>query len=65
MDLHEAADFLVRMVLSYIVAPGRWDLADPDQVAELVEAELLAGVVAVRVRAAAGPRSVDNETKTT
>ena len=45
VDLHEAADFLVRMVLSYIVAPGRWDLEDPDQVAELVEAELLAGVV--------------------
>jgi AcrR family transcriptional regulator len=45
VDLHEAADFLVRMVLSYIVAPGRWDLENPDQVAELVEAELLAGVV--------------------
>jgi AcrR family transcriptional regulator len=45
VDLHEAADFLVRMVLSYIVAPGRWDLEDPEQVAELVEAELLAGVV--------------------
>jgi hypothetical protein len=26
-------------------APGRWDLDDPDQVAELVESELLAGVV--------------------
>jgi AcrR family transcriptional regulator len=45
LDLHEATDFLARMVLSYIVAPGRWDLDDPDQVAELVEAELLAGVV--------------------
>jgi AcrR family transcriptional regulator len=45
VDLQEAADFLARMVLSYIVAPGRWDLEDPDQVAELVEAELLAGVV--------------------
>ena len=45
VDLHEAADFLARMSLSYIAAPGRWDLDDPDQVAELVEAELLAGVV--------------------
>jgi AcrR family transcriptional regulator len=45
IDLHEAAEFLARMALSYIAAPGRWDLEDPDQVAELVEAELLAGVV--------------------
>jgi len=45
VDLHEAADFLARMALSYIAAPGRWDLEDPEQVAELVEAELLAGVV--------------------
>jgi AcrR family transcriptional regulator len=46
IDLGEAADFLARMVLSYIVAPGRWDLDDPDQVAQLVRSELLAGVVA-------------------
>jgi len=45
VDLREAADFLARMALSYIAAPGRWDLDDPEQVAELVEAELLAGVV--------------------
>lgn len=45
VDLAEAADFLARMVLSYIAAPGRWDLEDTDQVARLVEAELLAGVV--------------------
>ena len=32
----DAADFLARMVLSYISAPGRWDLEDPDQVARLV-----------------------------
>ena len=42
----DAADFLARMVLSYISAPGRWDLDDPDQVARLVRSELLAGVVA-------------------
>ncbi len=46
VDLDEAADFLARMVLSYMSAPGRWDLDDPDQVARLVESELLPGVVA-------------------
>jgi AcrR family transcriptional regulator len=45
VDLAEAADFLARMVLSYITAPGRWDLADPAQVARLVRSELLPGVV--------------------
>jgi hypothetical protein len=48
VDLDEAADFLARMVLSYMSAPGRWDLDDPDQVAQLVRAELLAGVVVAR-----------------
>lgn len=43
-DLDTAADFLARMVLSYIASPGRWDLGDPAQVARLVRAELLAGV---------------------
>ncbi|HEX3794598.1 MAG TPA: TetR/AcrR family transcriptional regulator [Acidimicrobiales bacterium] len=43
-DLHAAADFLARMVLSYIASPGRWDLNDPTQVARLVRAELLAGI---------------------
>jgi AcrR family transcriptional regulator len=47
VDLDEAADFLARMVLSYMSAPGRWDLDDPVQVAQLVQAELLAGVVPV------------------
>jgi hypothetical protein len=50
VDTGEAADFLARMVLSYIAAPGRWDLDDPVQVAQLVEAELLAGIVARRSR---------------
>lgn len=40
-----AADFLARMVLSYIASPGRWDLDDPAQVARLVRAELLGGVL--------------------
>lgn len=41
----QAAGFLARMVLSYISAPGRWDLDDPDQVARLVRAELLGGIL--------------------
>lgn len=45
VDVREAADFLARMVLSYISSPGRWDLEDPAQVARLVRAELLAGIV--------------------
>lgn len=44
----EAADFLARMIMSYVTAPGRWDLTAPDQVAALVRAELLAGVVAAQ-----------------
>ena len=45
IDVHLAADYLARMILSLIGAPGRWDLTDPDQVLALVGAELLAGVV--------------------
>jgi AcrR family transcriptional regulator len=46
VELREAADFLARMVLSYITSPGRWDLEDPVQVAKLVRTELLAGILA-------------------
>lgn len=45
LDLREASDFLARMVMSYMTGMGRWDLDDPAQVAQLVRAELLAGVV--------------------
>jgi AcrR family transcriptional regulator len=45
VEIHEAADFLARMILSYISSPGHWDLGDPAQVAALVRTELLAGVV--------------------
>jgi hypothetical protein len=55
VDLAEAADFLARMVLSYMSAPGRWDLDDPGQVAQLVRAELLAGVVSGPEPRADGP----------
>ncbi|MGH8980853.1 MAG: TetR/AcrR family transcriptional regulator [Acidimicrobiales bacterium] len=40
-----AADFLARMALSYISSPGRWDLDDPGDVARLVRAELLGGIL--------------------
>lgn len=43
--VEEAADFLARMVLSYMTAPGRWDLDDPAQVSRLVRAELLGGIL--------------------
>jgi AcrR family transcriptional regulator len=45
VDRRDAAEFLARMILSYIASPGRWTLDDPDQVAQLVRAELLAGIV--------------------
>jgi AcrR family transcriptional regulator len=40
------ADYLARMVLSYMSAPGRFDLTDADQVRDLVRCELLAGLQA-------------------
>jgi AcrR family transcriptional regulator len=45
LAVHEAADFLARMILSYISAPGHWDLSDPEQVKTLVRVELLPGVM--------------------
>lgn len=38
----EAADYVSRMVLSFIGAEGRWDLTDREQVRQLVRTELLA-----------------------
>ena len=46
VELREAADFLARMVLSYITSPGSWNLEDPVQVSKLVRTELLAGILA-------------------
>jgi AcrR family transcriptional regulator len=45
IDPVEASEWLARMVLSFIVEQGRWDLDDPDEVARLVDTELLAGIV--------------------
>jgi AcrR family transcriptional regulator len=42
----EAADYLARMVLSFISTQGRVDLTDPEQVRRLVRTEFLAGVLA-------------------
>jgi len=46
VDPDEAADYLARLVLSFIPSPGQWDLTDPDQVAELVDRQFLAGILA-------------------
>ena len=46
IDVHQAADLLARMILSYITSPGRWDLTDPTQVSDLVRTEMLSGVIA-------------------
>lgn len=45
VDVDEAADYLARMVLSFIPSPGHWDLTDPDEVARLVDRQFLAGIV--------------------
>lgn len=45
VEVHQAADFLARMVLSYITTPGRFDLDDPAQVSRLVRTELLGGIL--------------------
>ena len=45
VDIERAADFLARMLLSWISAPGGWDLEDPQRRAELVRGQLLAGIL--------------------
>jgi AcrR family transcriptional regulator len=46
VDIDRASEYLARSILSLIGAPGRWDLDDPEQVADLVDVELLGGIVA-------------------
>ncbi len=46
VDVDTAADYLARMVLSFMATPGRWDLSDQAEVERLVADELLAGIVA-------------------
>lgn len=45
LELPVAADHLGRLYLSYLGAPGRWDLDDPAAVDRLVRTQFLAGVV--------------------
>ena len=45
-DLDRAAEYLARCILMLINSPGRWDLDDPAQVRDLVQVELLGGIVA-------------------
>jgi AcrR family transcriptional regulator len=45
VDADAAAEYMARMLLSYIGGQGGWDLTDPDAVAELVRTQLLAGVI--------------------
>lgn len=47
---HDDAEYLARMVLSYISSPGRWDLGDTAQVLALARCELLAGIEEHRAR---------------
>jgi AcrR family transcriptional regulator len=42
----EAADWLARMILSFIVGQGSWDLGDRASVHRLVNEQLLAGILA-------------------
>jgi AcrR family transcriptional regulator len=45
VEVERAADFLARMLLSWISAPGAWDLEEPEQTAALVRGQLLAGIL--------------------
>lgn len=45
-DPEEAADWLARNVLSFLMAAGGWDLDDPQEVRRLVRDNLLAGILA-------------------
>ncbi|MGH8994278.1 MAG: TetR/AcrR family transcriptional regulator [Acidimicrobiia bacterium] len=45
VEVERAADFLARMLLSWISAPGTWNLDDPAQTRTLVRGQLLAGIL--------------------
>ncbi len=44
-DVAEAADYLARMILTFIRGQGTWDLDDPAQVSALVRRHLLVGIL--------------------
>lgn len=58
VDVDQAADWLARMGLSFILAGGRWDLTDASAVRRLVRDELL---VAILVPPAGAPTVVARE----
>lgn len=45
VDRDQAADWLARMGLSFILAQGQWDLSDPAAVRRLVRGELLVAIL--------------------
>lgn len=46
VDTGEAADYLTRMILSYLGSPAGWDLRDREQTRKLVRTQFLGGIVA-------------------
>jgi len=46
MALDDAADYLTRMLFSFIGTPGCWELSDTNAVRQLVRTQFLAGVLA-------------------
>ena len=46
MTVEGAADHVARLLMSFIGAPGSWDLGDREQVGKLVRTQLLSGVFA-------------------
>jgi len=46
LDVDRAADYVARMVLSFISSPGSWNLDKADDIRQLVRTEILAGVLA-------------------
>jgi AcrR family transcriptional regulator len=45
VDPSEAADYVTRMILSYLGSPAGWDLTDRDRTRDLVRTQILAGIV--------------------
>jgi AcrR family transcriptional regulator len=45
IEVGPAAEYVARMVLSLVGAPGRWDLTDRCEVRELVRSEIVAGIL--------------------
>jgi AcrR family transcriptional regulator len=45
LDVDEAADFVARMMISFIGTPGSWQVDDPQELRRLVRHHLLAGIL--------------------